>query len=244
MTTIEEYELLLASISHELRNPVTLINSYLQLLESQHPEIAVYSQWQPIREETAHLITLLEELSAFRAGAHLHRKRTDMESWFADYAVSAGLLIKNLSREKAAGAPVFRYLPETPLPVIRLDTLKLRQVLDNLIRNAADAICAAAPSGTEKSAAAKSCITLRAAFADGFLRIDVSDTGCGIPPEDISGIFLPFVTHKKGGSGIGLALCKRIVEAHGGTISVCSVPYAGAVFTLLLPADDKEEETK
>lgn len=252
MTTIEEYELLLSSISHELRNPATLINSYLQLLESLHPEVTGYSQWQPIREETAHLITLLKELSTLRASSQLRLTYVDTESWFADYAVSARLLTESLASEKISanhsastpgqipGTPAFRYIPETPLPPVCLDPLKLRQVLDNLIRNAADAVFAAAPSGIKKAAADENTITLRTAFSDGFLRISVSDTGCGISPDDMKDIFQPFVTHKKNGTGVGLAICKRIIEAHGGTISVCSAAHEGTTFTLLLPADGKE----
>lgn len=253
MTTREDYELLLGAISHELRNPVTLINSYLQLLENRHPEVRNYSQWEPIQAEMAHLIALLEDISMLRASASLQKTPVDMQAWFDSYALSAQLLVKSLALAKFASndavpgcadidsgisscVPEFHYLPETPLPTLCIDASRIRQLLDNLLRNAVDAVCATVPA---KTTATIGTITLRTSFTDGVLRIGVADTGCGIAPENLSSIFLPFVTHKKGGSGLGLALCQRIAAAHGGTITVCCTPREGTVFTVLLPEDGK-----
>src|SRR5690606_36426095 len=71
------------------------------------------------------------------------------------------------------------------------------------------------------------------------IRLTVSDTGPGVPPELVDSIFDPFVTHRPGGTGLGLALVQRAVEAHGGAIFVDNVPATegtGAMFTLYLPS--------
>jgi len=104
-----------------------------------------------------------------------------------------------------------------------LDVLKIRRVLDNLISNAVEAM----PKGGE----------LRISGSrgeEGFV-IEVSDSGEGIRDEVMEGLFKPFNTSKPGGLGLGLAYCKRAVEAHGGSITVESKVGAGTIFTVLLP---------
>ena len=105
----------------------------------------------------------------------------------------------------------------------RSDKVKLQEVFLNLLRNAGDAVSA---HGT---------IRLEADTDDHFLKIIISDDGCGIPEEQLDEIFDAFVTHKTGGTGLGLAIAKRTIEAHGGTISVDSEVQKGSRFTVLLP---------
>lgn len=104
-----------------------------------------------------------------------------------------------------------------------LDVFKIRRVLDNLIRNAVEAM----PKGGE--------IRVKAFRGDEGLVIEVSDTGEGIPGVVMEGLFKPFHTSKPGGLGLGLAYCKRAVEAHGGSITVESEVGAGTTFMVWLP---------
>ncbi|WP_396604508.1 sensor histidine kinase [Bradyrhizobium sp. YCK136] len=79
-------------------------------------------------------------------------------------------------------------------------------------------------------------ITLRAGTVDSeTLAITVRDSGPGIPPDDMARLFDPFFTTKDGGMGMGLAICRRTLEAHGGRLSVVSTPGSGATFHLTLP---------
>lgn len=219
MLTPPEYELLISSISHEIRNPVTLINSYLQLMASLHPEVRQYAQWQPLQTELGYLCRLLSDISELHNSGHLQIAAVDANQWLKEYAASAKALVQTL----AEPGTLFTDRLDAGLPMLSMDSVKIRQVLDNLIRNSIEA------------AEGPNTITLSASKDGQYLKIQVSDTGCGIPMEDLSSIFHPFVSHKSQGSGLGLAISHRIAQAHDGELLVHSVPGQGTVFTLCLP---------
>ena len=109
------------------------------------------------------------------------------------------------------------------LPEVEIDTDQIRQVLVNVITNAVQAM----PEGGK--------LAIAAGTKDNFLEVAVADTGCGIPEEVISKVFDPlFITRAKG-IGLGLAVCKSIIERHGGRIEVESIPGKGTTFTIRLP---------
>jgi signal transduction histidine kinase len=110
---------------------------------------------------------------------------------------------------------------------IPLDPGKIRRVLDNLIQNAVEAM----PEGGS--------LTIEGGLDEGGLTLRVTDTGTGIPEEDIQNLFTPFHTTKPKGMGLGLAYCRRAVEAHGGTITAQSQEGAGTTFTIRLPTQNK-----
>ena len=108
---------------------------------------------------------------------------------------------------------------------MRLDPDRLSQVLLNLLLNGVEAM---APGGVLAISAGET--------ADGrSLEIRVSDTGCGIRPEDLPQVFEPYFTTKPSGTGLGLAIAHNVVEAMGGDLGVVSRPGSGATFTLRLP---------
>jgi len=104
-----------------------------------------------------------------------------------------------------------------------LDSLKIRRVLGNIIRNALNYLY---EGGT---------LTVRAWREGGEAKIEVGDTGVGIPESLLPDLFKPFHTTKPGGLGLGLAYCKRAVEAHGGRITIQSTEGRGTTFTITLP---------
>jgi len=108
---------------------------------------------------------------------------------------------------------------------VSLDPTQIRRVLDNLIRNAVEAI----PKGGGLE------ITARGEGEN--VLVEISDTGVGIPEDEMENLFKPLYTTKPGGMGMGLAYCKRAVEAHGGEISVESTEGEGSKFTVRLPAE-------
>ncbi|MDF0516931.1 PAS domain S-box protein [Bradyrhizobium yuanmingense] len=113
------------------------------------------------------------------------------------------------------------------LPPVRGDRIQLQQVLVNLLVNAGQAMSGQSGSRT---------ITLRAGIVDSeALAITVQDNGPGIHPDDLPRLFDPFFTTKEGGMGMGLAICRTTVEAHGGRLSVASPTGSGATFQLTLP---------
>jgi signal transduction histidine kinase len=118
---------------------------------------------------------------------------------------------------------------EPGVPAVQADGEKLKQVILNLIRNAAEAMPAGGGIG----------LALRRAGAN--VEIAVADTGPGIPAKLIEKIFSPFFTTKPDGTGLGLALSRKIVEDHGGKITVKSEPGQGSVFTMVLPIEHPPE---
>ena len=89
MNTAEKYEVLLSTISHEIRNPVTLINSYLQLISAAHPEVGKFEYWDTVGEEMQHLKVLLTELSHFNNSMCIHPISLDMNTWLPAYTLHA-----------------------------------------------------------------------------------------------------------------------------------------------------------
>lgn len=112
---------------------------------------------------------------------------------------------------------------------IKIDAVKIKRVFINLIKNAFDAM----PNGGK--------VTIDSRKIDGALEISFSDTGEGIADDVLPKLFSPLFTTKAQGMGFGLAICKRIVEAHGGTIAAKTVKEKGTTFTVTLPVKPKFE---
>ena len=105
---------------------------------------------------------------------------------------------------------------------LKVDRDKIRQVFLNLLNNAIDA--------------AKSSITISARPVDGFIEIIIADDGAGIREEHLVKVFDPFFTTKKGGTGLGLPICRKIIEDHEGSINIASSEGKGTTVTLLFKA--------
>lgn len=125
---------------------------------------------------------------------------------------------------RAAGIEV-QWFPAPGLPPVSLDRDLFEQALLNLMLNAEQAM----PDGGTLTLVGR-------AGPDGWVSLDVIDTGGGMPADVLAKAFRPFHTTKKGGHGLGLATARRVVEAHGGTIGVQSEPGRGTKFTIRLPA--------
>jgi two-component system sensor kinase FixL len=109
----------------------------------------------------------------------------------------------------------------------------VQQVLLNLIRNAIEAM--------QDAPRRELVVASRALPAEGLVEVRVSDTGTGLAPEVTGQLFQPFVTTKANGMGVGLSICRTIVEAHGGRISAGPGPYGGTEFRFTLRAFDRKE---
>lgn len=215
--TIEEQKFAISQISHEIRNPVTLINSSLKLIEKQHPEVQSFAYWKDMMQDMEYLLCLLDEVSSFNNSMLLKRERINTSQWLTDFASSLFCMIPHSVH--------FSFHIPPMLPPLTADPVKLRRALSNLLRNGFEAL--------EKEGE-----VLLTASADGqSLSLCVSDTGCGIPEEYMDTLYQPFVTHKAGGTGLGLSITKRIVEAHDGSLSLKTAPGVGTSFTIRLPLD-------
>lgn len=211
-----QHQFMLSQISHEIRNPVTLINSFLQLLENHHPELSLDAYWKKIMENMDFLISLLEDLSEFNNSVKLHMQEINLYHLFQDIIHSAEPVCQRLGISLIL-------MKKTAVPTLQADRTKIRQLLLNLLRNAREAI------------GSQGIITCALASDGNTVTISIQDTGPGIPIDYQKDLFQPFITHKKEGTGLGLAICKRIAEAHEGSISFTSSPEEGTKFTIILP---------
>lgn len=212
----QDFQFTLSKVSHEIRNPVTLINSFLQLMATKYPQVEEFDYWEDIQENMTFLIDLLNELSTYNNAFRLNKEDMDLNQFLKSVAASVRPTMKYLNIELS-------YNGRENLPTIQADATKLRETILNIIRNASEAI----PD--------KGHISMELTRQNQELQIIISDDGPGIPKEYLSTLFDPFVTHKKEGTGLGLAISKQVMEAHGGGIQVSSVPGQGATFLLTLP---------
>lgn len=213
---LASHEEAVASISHEIRNPLTLVYSTLQLLESRHPDIVSDRYWLSMREDVEYMQQLLTELSSLNHSRSLFLTEFSFRSFMEQVVLSFAA--------SCAESPVeFTSRLDPALPAFKGDRVKLREVFLNLLRNAREAI------------ADEGSIRLETACSSSTITVSVRDTGCGIAREQLEHIFEPFVTFKQGGTGLGLAIAERTVRAHGGSISVTSAENAGTEFLVSLP---------
>jgi len=208
-----EHRLALSRISHEIRNPVTMIHSSMQIIEKEHPEVTDFAYWSDMKADMLYLRHLLDEVSGFNNCDRLQSEETDTSFYLSEIASGAKALTDD---------PHITYLCEIEpdLPPISIDPTKIRQAVTNLLRNAFE-------SGA-------SHVSFQASLQEDSIILKVTDDGCGIPKEAEKNLFTPFVTHKKNGTGLGLSIVSRIVQAHNGQLTY-STGNSGTCFSLILP---------
>lgn len=216
---LENHHTTVSTIAHEIRNPLTLVSSSLQVMQYQHPELKEIPNWTQTMEDVDFMRQLLEELSTFNNGSRLRYSIFPIEKLLRNIAISFAI---SLDEENESDIEFTASIPDK-LGDFTGDKIKLEEVFLNLLRNAKEAITG------------EGVIRMAAERKKDFLTIKITDDGCGIPEEHLESIFEPFQTYKQGGTGLGLSLSKRIIEAHSGTISVASVPDNGTTFTIKLP---------
>ncbi len=210
-----------ASLSHEIRNPLSSIKMNLQILGQNHRFTGNDEKRLRITEtEIQRLETILQQLLDFAKPVSLVFGDVDITE-VVRFCVN--LLDVKFRKIQAA----CRIDPAPSLPVITADRAKIEQVVINLLLNALDSI---RPGG-------KVCVRswVKRQKETDFVVIQVSDDGDGIPPELIPHIFEPFYTTKIKGTGLGLANVKQIVQAHNGYVHVENKNPCGTVFKVVLP---------
>ena len=220
---LTSHQMTLSAISHEIRNPLTLVYSTLQLIESQHPEVRTFKHWSSLTQDVEYMKLLLEELSAYNNSERIKYDTFDVSTFLKSVALSFATSLVDVNIE------FISHIADS-LGSITGDCMKLREVILNLLSNARDAVhtkCFVSPEHP--------LISLNTYIQDATLYIEVKDNGCGIPEENLADLFEPFVTHKTNGTGLGLAIASRIANAHGGSLSVKSIPGFQTTFTLRLP---------
>lgn len=205
-----------AGMAHEVKNPLTAVKGFLELSLAERTEVPEYSA--VALRELDRAISLLEDYCLFSRAPRI----VPTQSLAAD-----GLLAETalLARGLVASGPAVSIVSRGSDPglAIKADPPRIRQVFLNLCRNAVEAM----PGG--------GVLTLGAAADNGDVVFEVADTGVGIPPGDAGRVFEAFYTTKPTGTGLGLPVCRRIVEAHGGRMTFESRPGQGTAFQVRIP---------
>jgi len=219
-----------ANVSHELRTPLTSISSFLETLRDGAIDdpAAAHRILEIMSKETSRLAKLIDDL------LHLSKieERRVVHRWqlvqLKEIINQVTAMFQPQAQQKSLSLTV--ELP-VELPCVSGDPDLLAQVLTNLVDNA---IKYTPPDGH---------ILIRAATDKDNVQVEVKDTGIGIPPEDLPRVFERFYRVEKararelGGIGVGLAIVKHIIKAHGGSIKVESIPHQGSTFKVTLPAE-------
>lgn len=235
---LDSHQMTLSSISHEIRNPLTLVYSTLQLIASQHPEVTGFKHWEQLMQDVEYIKLLLEELSSYNNSDKLNITTIESDTFFKTVSLSFASSVCDTEIEF-----ISKIAPK--LPDIPCDSVKLRQVLLNLLGNARDAVMLRDFSSLGESSPEDSHPEIsmevfsspklsEKSDIDTHITVEISDNGCGILPEHLDHIFEPFATYKPNGTGLGLAIANRIAIAHNGSLTVSSQP-GRTVFTLSLP---------
>jgi two-component system sensor kinase FixL len=125
-----------------------------------------------------------------------------------------------------------RFQFDPAVDLVLVDKVQIQQVLLNLLRNAVEAM---------EASQSRELVISTATRDDDMVAVSVVDTGAGIAPELMSQLFQPFVTNKRHGMGVGLSICRTIVEAHGGQITVEPNPGGGTIFRFTVRAASGED---
>ncbi|WP_435836439.1 sensor histidine kinase [Streptomyces anulatus] len=224
----EQRKAMVSDVAHELRTPLSNIRGWLEAAQDglADPDPAFVSSLLEEAVLLQHIIDDLQDLAAADAGVlRLHPESVEIRELLSQVAAAHQARAENAGVTLAVTATA-------PGPTLRADPVRLRQAVGNLVSNAVRHT----PEGGR--------VTLRAYAheeGDGAVLVEVTDTGTGIPPEDLPHVFDRFWRAEKsrsrrtGGSGLGLAIVRKLVEAHGGTVDATSVEGEGSTFVLRLP---------
>jgi signal transduction histidine kinase len=216
---------LAAGVAHEIRNPLTAIKVRLFTLRKELAAAALGDEdLEVISVEISRLERIVKDFLLFARPSE-----PKLETLNAFAVVSA---VGQLMRSKLAKGSIDLKLESSTDTRIRADPDQLKQVLINLVRNAAESIVNA---GTVRLRVREEIAVIQRKRQP-CVFIEVEDTGTGIPPELQQRVFDPFFTTKETGTGLGLSIAARTVECHGGMLRFQTRPKQGTTFTILLPA--------
>ena len=211
------------AIAHEIRNPLNVLNLSIDHLSSRFVPAEADRREQflrvvaPIKGEITRLRHMVSDILNYGRPAHLEIEAVDMQALVGETLS----LVRPQADEQ--GVEVLMETAGDPAEVLG-NAERLKSCLSNIVINALQSM----PQGGRLTAQVKR--------ADGQVEISIRDTGVGIKPEDLAKIFDPYYSTKQSGFGLGLAVTRKIVAEHQGSVSAQSQPGEGTTFTISLPA--------
>jgi signal transduction histidine kinase len=209
-----------AGVAHELRNPLTAIKMLVQTgLEGHPPSGLTAEELAVIEQSVRRMEQYIQIFLDFARPPRAERRRIDL----LEVVRRAAVLVEGRARRQKVD--VGMHLPDEPLMAC-LDPEQIQQVLVNVLINALDS----QPRG--------GAIEISVNRTNGKVEVEVSDQGPGLPAEVRGRLFEPFVTSKPDGVGLGLSICKRLIETNGGTIRIDNIPSGGAAVAFTVPVEE------
>jgi signal transduction histidine kinase len=224
---------LAAAIAHEIRNPLNYINLTLDHLRSS------FAPADPNKKATFIQLTDQLKTEVARINRHIsdflkYSRPSKLELQSVDIRAEAEDALRLVEGRAEECGIETKIIQDGTLPQVMADRESLRSVFTNLVINAVEAI---------DGDGGKVSIKLSNPEANS-VKVEITDSGCGIAADDISKVFEPYFSTKETGTGLGLAIVKKAVDDHGGTISVASKEGSGTTFTIILPAKENSHATK
>jgi two-component system sensor kinase FixL len=222
-----------SALAHELNQPLTAAANYIKAARRtldqgvEQARVKVQELLDKAAGQTLRAGQIIRRLRDFVEKREDNRAREDVNKVIEEAMALAFVGASD------SGVAVTTKLEEN-LPLVLIDKIQIQQIVLNLVRNALEAM-----AGRER----RELRLLTARESDAFVRVAVADTGPGLSEDVASKLFQPFVTTKSDGMGIGLSICRSIVEAHGGKMTAAPNPDGGVTFSFQLPvARDGDEE--
>jgi signal transduction histidine kinase len=215
---------LAAGVAHEIGNPLAAISGYIQLLKQSPGDERTAHYLEEMEKEAGFIDAIIRELLDFSRPSRTGDERVPLNGVVEE-------ALRMLSFHKALRGVRVSSEPDPSSPEVTGSRKELLQAVLNITLNAAQAVKGDGEVRLRVGTGPDHAPPGRAA-------IFISDTGPGVPQDEIKKIFDPFYTTRRGGTGLGLSITYRIVQRHGGEISVLQQPGPGAVFRILLPLAD------
>jgi len=205
-------------IAHDMKTPLMAIGGFVRQVRRKVVEDDLTKKLDVAFEQVRRLETLVGDMLAFARPLNLQCQQGMVNDLIKEVLIVAG--------EKALrhGVTIVTELQED-MPTVAYDPHRLPQALLNLVNNALEA----SPRGSE--------VIIRSQNREASIFIEIIDQGSGIPPDWLHDIFTPFATTKKEGTGLGLPIVKKIIEAHAGILSFHNNGQRGATFRISLPVN-------